>query len=153
MSFTPTAPSGLLLHIGNATKSRDFISLSLINQYVELRYDLGSGVTMLMGAQVSLGNCHTISVSRYQTTATLTVNNVTTPEQQSQGTSTQLNTASDMLVGGVDSVSSVSALAGTMVGFSGCINNLMVCGQSLLQAFCLLQISFLLCRLVIKFTS
>lgn len=127
LSFIPTSATGLLVYIGNTTRSRDFLSLAIINQHIELRYDLGSGVAMLVSSTpIPLGTCHTVAVSRVMRAATLSVDGNSTVQGQSPGTSTQLNPVGDMFLGGVESFSSVSASAGTEVGYSGCITALEV---------------------------
>lgn len=127
MSFIPTAHTGLLLYLGNVAQNQDFLSLSLINQYVELRYDLGSGPVVIVSNQpVSLGACHTLSVVRMTRSATLTVDQSDIQQGQSQRKSAHLNAAGDLFVGGVESFSSVSASAGTEVGLSGCVTSLEV---------------------------
>ena len=127
MSFIPTAHTGLLLYIGNTTHVRDFLSISLINQRVELRYDLGSGVGVIISNnEVSLGACHTISIVRMMRESTLTVDNTDISQGQSRGTTTQLNSVGDLFVGGLESFSAVSASAGTEVGLSGCVTSLEV---------------------------
>ena len=127
LSFIPTTATGILIYIGNTTRSNNFLSLSIINQYIELRYDLGSGLAMLVSpTPVALGACHTVSVSRVMRAATLSVNGTNSVQGQSPGTSTELNSVGNMFLGGVESSSSMSASAGTGVGFSGCITALQV---------------------------
>ena len=48
VSFRPEAGAGLILYNGNTDPdTRDFISLGLVSSVPELRYNLGSGVTVV----------------------------------------------------------------------------------------------------------
>ena len=48
MIIKPTKPNGLFLYNGQKMdRTGDFISLNLVNGYVEFRFDLGSGAAVI----------------------------------------------------------------------------------------------------------
>ena len=124
--FNPAAPHALLLYYGNVTNNRDFISLSLVDQRVEFRYDLGSGPAILTSEPITLDLWHTVYATRVGTQGTLAVDSGTAVSRQSTGTTTQLNVNGRLFLGGVRDYSTVSSMAGSEVGFIGCIDTLQV---------------------------
>ncbi len=130
LSFTASSVNGLLFYVGNFTSNRDFLSLSLVDQRVELRYDLGSGPAILISQPVSLDIWYDVVAYRLYREGRLTVNG-SSVEGISPGTTTILNVGEqDYFVGGVEQYSIVSPHAGTEVGLTGCIDNLEVRGSS-----------------------
>jgi len=124
--FNPATPHALLLYYGNVTNNRDFISLSLVDQRVEFRYDLGSGPAILTSEPITLDLWHTVYATRFGTRGTLAVDGGTAVSRQSTGTTTQLNVNGGLFLGGVRDYSTVSSMAGSEVGFIGCIDTLQV---------------------------
>lgn len=126
LSFTASSASGLLFYVGNFTNSRDFLSISLMDQRVEFRYDLGSGPAILISQPISLNTWYDITAYRLYREGQLTVNGSSFPGV-SPGTTTVLNVGGlDYFVGGVEQYSIVSPHAGTEVGLTGCMDNLEV---------------------------
>ena len=124
--FNAAAPRGLLFYSGNTTLYRDFISLSLVDQRVEFRYDLGSGPAILISAPIALNTWHTVYAARVRRDGMLVVDNMAPVRRQSVGTTTQLDVRGGIFVGGVRDYSHVSSMAGSEVGFIGCIDTLEV---------------------------
>ena len=126
LSFNPATAHGLLFHHGDLTINRDFVSISVIEQQVEFRFDLGSGPAILMSEPVSLNDWHYVQATREGRNGVLQVDGGAVVTGQSEGTLTILNVNSDIFVGGVADYDTVSPHAGTEVGLIGCIMDLEV---------------------------
>jgi pikachurin len=72
---------------------------------------------------VTLGQWHTIHVSRAGRAGTLTLDGQTTAtvEGQSKGLFTQLTLRQQLFVGGYDDVNEITSIAGLNQSFHGCI--------------------------------
>ena len=134
VTFYPVGGSGLLLYAGNSAQARDFLSLSIFNRRVEFCFDLGSGIAMIVSESISLDMWHTIIASRQYRSGMLVVDGGAPLMGTSMGGTSRLNAAGDIFYGGVLNYSIVSPLAGTEVGFTGCIQSVTVseywCGSS-----------------------
>ena len=137
LRFNPSSPNGLLFYYGDHTLNSDFFSVAVIQQHVQYRYDLGSGLVVLIGDRVDLNSWHYVVVTLDGPRGTLRVDNGTEQTSNSEGSLTVLNAAGDIFVGGVSDYSSVSPHAGTEVGLTGCISDIEV-SQTLLK-LCLFQ--------------
>ena len=125
--FYPIQPTGVLLYAGDVTRSTDFISLTLKNSQVEFRYNLGSGPARIISSPVSLYEWHAIEASRSLRSGTLIINSAEFSNGTSPGTTSQLNVIGFLYLGGIDTYSIVSKSIGVNTGFSGCIDELVVC--------------------------
>ena len=126
LSFNPTSPHGLLVYSGDVTIIRDFISLSLVDQRVEFRYDLGSGPAIIISDIITLNIWHTVTAYRNGRAGSLQIDDGPIVSGTSQGMTSQLNLAGDLYLGGVTDLSIVSIFAGTELGFTGCVQLLQV---------------------------
>ena len=127
--FQPTHPNGVILYSGNVTDNVDFFSISLVDSRVQFRFELGSGTAILIGPQIALGAWHSVVAMRTGRTGTLEVNNAIVASGTSPGTSSQLNAAGTLQVGGVTDFSSASRNLGSTEGFVGCISVVQVRGD------------------------
>ncbi len=126
ITFNPSSSHGLLLHFGDHTQQRDFLSLSLINSRIQYRYDLGSGVAILTSPVLSLNTWHTVYVSRDGTSGSLRIDNGEIITGKSPGTLQQLPVFGNIRLGGVADTSVLSLHVGTDIGFQGCVQTLKV---------------------------
>lgn len=127
ISFIPATPHGLLFYYGDYTQNRDFISIAMIEQRVELRYNLGSGPAILISNPVDLNAWHYVVVSLDGPNGSMIVDGGVEIHNDFEGLLSVLNAAGDMFVGGVSNYSTVSPHVGTEVGLTGCINDVEVC--------------------------
>ena len=70
MSFRTFGENGLLLYggIGEDEKigDTDFISISIVNRFIEFAFDLGGGMVVLKSLkQVELGNAYMFTLKKY----------------------------------------------------------------------------------------
>lgn len=126
LTFNPATASGLFFHYGDNTKSRDFISIAMVDQRVEYRYDLGSGPAILISNPVSLNEWHHAVVSLSGPNGLLTVDGGPEIVNDFVGFLSVLDAAGDVFLGGVSNYSTISPHVGTEVGFTGCISNMEV---------------------------
>ena len=126
ISFNPASAHGLLFYHGDYTENSDFVSLSMIEQRIEFRYNLGSGLAILISDPVSLDEWHYVTASRDGRDGAMTVDDGDKITGQSFGSFSIFNAAGDLFVGGVSDYSTVSPQVGTEVGFTGCISDIEV---------------------------
>ena len=70
MSFRTFGENGLLLYGGVGEDEKigdtDFISISIVNRFIEFAFDLGGGMVVLKSLkQVELGNAYMSTLSKY----------------------------------------------------------------------------------------
>ena len=97
-----------------------------MDQRVEFRYDLGSGPAILISDPIVLNTWHTVYATRVERDGMLVVDDMAPVMRQSVSTTTQLNVVGGIFVGGARDYSVVSSMAGSEVGFIGCIDTLEV---------------------------
>jgi hypothetical protein len=131
LTFNPAQPNGLIFYSGNHSNQRDFLSISLLEHYVHLRFDLGSGLTNVISAEpVAMDEWHTVYVWRNGRSASLRVDDQTIVTVMSPRMLQELNIVGDVILGGVQEYRLLSPLAGSAIGFTGCISSLQVCHNS-----------------------
>lgn len=111
----------------------DFFCLSLTSGFVQLRYNLGDGTHVLQSAERvnSRGSTwHTVKAGRIGHRGFLSLDNKEVKENVTEGMTT-LDLATDIFVGGVSTLSSVSpdATEEEPVGFTGGLRELILNGQ------------------------
>ncbi|XP_053732042.1 protein eyes shut homolog [Synchiropus splendidus] len=135
LQFQSLAPDGILLYIAQHRSARagDFLCLSLTSGFVQLRYDLGDGTQMLRSAERvdTRGRIwHTVKAGRIGNQGFLGLDGKEVRLNGTEGMST-LDVASEIFIGGVSSLSIVTseAIEGEVVGFTGCIRELILNGH------------------------
>jgi agrin len=95
--------NGLILYDQQkADGSGDFVSLALVNGFVEFRYNLGDGVVTLTSLEkLTLNEYHTISAKRYHRDGILSVDDMEDVVGQSMGNLKALDLSEDTYIGGV----------------------------------------------------
>lgn len=126
LSFNPVSPNGLLFYYGDNTQIRDFLSIAMIGQRVEYRFDLGSGPAILISNPVTLNEWHYVVVYLDGPSGSMIIDDGSEITSNFEGALSVLNAAGDMFVGGVSDYNTVSRHAGTEVGHSGCISDVEV---------------------------
>ena len=128
IQFHPLASTGLIFYTGDFTNIIDFLSISLVDGRVELRYELGSGIGVLYSSEtIELGAWHEVYVSRRGVEAQLRVDNGEPVTGRSFRSFDRLTVSGEVHLGGVSDIALFSPQAGPAVGFSGCIRLLEVC--------------------------
>ena len=134
VTFNPTQPNGLVFYYGNHSNQRDFLSISLLERYVHLRFDLGSGLTNLISAEpVTMEEWHSVYVWRAGRSGLLGVDEQPIRNVVSPGMLEDLNVLGDVSLGGVRDYRLLSPLSGSAIGFTGCISFMQVSFNCLLK--------------------
>ncbi|XP_013792509.2 pikachurin-like, partial [Limulus polyphemus] len=121
--FKPEKPDGVLFYNGDQMDGTgDFMSISLVDGFVEFRFDLGSGPAVIRSpTSVQMDKWHTLFVSRTGRNGVLEVDDQPRVEGTSQGAFTQLSLPLNLYLGGVPDLNDVAQLSGITASFSGCI--------------------------------
>nr|XP_018901101.1 PREDICTED: agrin-like isoform X3 [Bemisia tabaci] len=128
--FMAREPDGVILYNGQMTNGKgDFISLNLVNGYLQFRFDLGSGIANITTPEpISLNEWHKVEMSRMDRRGVLRVDNTTTVEGTSGAPLNELNLELHLYVGGVPSLSEVSREAGITAGLNGAVQRVLMNG-------------------------
>ncbi|XP_015907469.1 pikachurin [Parasteatoda tepidariorum] len=131
--FKPYRPNGVLFYNGyKMDGTGDFISLSLVNGYLEFRFDLGTGVAVIRSEEpLSVGEWHTAFISRTGRDGILEVDEQPKVEGTSPGAFTQLSLPLNMYIGGVHDARDVARKAFITESFTGCIQRVIINGKTL----------------------
>ena len=141
-SIRTTEPNGLVFWKGQATpagqntQSKDYVSVGLKDGFVVYSYDLGSGPAVLRSLQkVDDGYGHTIEVTRLGRQGTLKIDNKdeTVVEGTSQGILQMLNAGSNLYIGGVSAIESMTGNR-YKENFNGCIYDIYFMDKGPLRA-------------------
>ncbi|XP_063616673.1 agrin-like isoform X6 [Cydia splendana] len=129
IEFKAFTENGVILY--NQQKydgSGDFVSLALVNGYIEFRYNLGNGALVLTSLEkITLNEYHKVSAKRYHRDGILSVDDMEDVVGQSSGHLKALDLADDAYVGNVPSnYSKIFDNIGTRSGFIGCVKYLRI---------------------------
>ncbi|XP_047536518.1 agrin-like isoform X1 [Vanessa atalanta] len=129
IEFKAFSENGVILY--NQQKSDgtgDFVSLALVNGYLEFRYNLGNGAIILTSLEkITLNEYHKVSAKRYHRDGILSVDDMEDVVGQSSGSLKALDLAEDAYIGSVPTnYSRVYDNIGTRTGFIGCVKYLRI---------------------------
>ncbi|XP_074532634.1 protein eyes shut homolog [Halichoeres trimaculatus] len=137
LQFQPLSPDGILVYTAQHLSARagDFFCLSLTSGFVQLRFNLGDGVHILQSIDKvnSRGRIwHTVKAGRFGHRGFLSLDDKEVRENGTEGMAT-LDVATDIFIGGVSTLSLVSAEATERepTGFTGGLRELIINGQEL----------------------
>ncbi|KAG8224569.1 hypothetical protein J437_LFUL003088, partial [Ladona fulva] len=129
IEFKTYAKDGILLYNQQkADGTGDFVSLAIVNGYVEFRYNLGNGPVVIQSHEkVHLRTFHRAVAKRYHRDGMLRLDNGEDVAGQSSGSLRALDLLEDAYVGYVPTDEQrVFDNIGTSVGLTGCIRRLKV---------------------------
>ncbi|XP_050524047.1 pikachurin-like [Daktulosphaira vitifoliae] len=128
ITFKTQSPNGLILYEGyQKYGTADFISVYLINGYLEFAFDLGTGTAILRSPHIiSLNEWHKVLISRTGRLATMFVDNQSHVQVLSPGAFTQLSLPLSMFIGGTPDFDEVSSNVKMRNSFRGCIQKIVV---------------------------
>ena len=129
ITFKSSSDTGLLFYIGDATESVDFISLTLVSSYIQLRYNLGSGTAVITSnISLALNQWHIVEARRNGKTGSISIDAGASSSGSSPGTSSFLNPGGKgIYIGGVRDGLVFSKFAGSEMSLKGCIKSIEVC--------------------------
>ena len=132
--FNPEISSGLLLYNDQFTNGSvgDFLSLGMSDGFVEYRFDLGAGPTIIRSARkLGLYQWHTVLISRDGLQGTLKVDNEALVSGVAKGTNLGLNLNQNLYIGDVPEINGIAKLARFTKGFVGCVSFLALNGKAI----------------------
>ncbi|XP_029165671.1 agrin-like isoform X4 [Nylanderia fulva] len=129
IEFKTYADNGIILY--NQQKSDgtgDFVSLAIIDGYVQFRYNLGNGPVILTSSErVTMKTFHRVAAKRFHRDGVLVFNNNEDVTGQSQGVLKYLDLNQDTFIGNMPTnYTKVYDNIGTSHGFLGCIRDLKI---------------------------
>ncbi|XP_050313632.1 agrin-like isoform X2 [Anthonomus grandis grandis] len=129
MEFKSYTYDGILLYNAeNEDGTGDFVSLSLVNGFVEFKYNLGHGPVIMRSLdKIELGEFHRVVVKRYNRDGLLKLDDSDDVAAQAAGSMKALDLKTDTFIGYVPSnFTRVFENIGTDKGFEGCIKKLKI---------------------------
>ncbi|KAH3696364.1 hypothetical protein DPMN_083828, partial [Dreissena polymorpha] len=128
--FKPEKDNGLLFFSGEFEDAHtDFLSVSLIDGFVELRYDCGTGMgTVRSSAPVAMDKWNTLRINRTENHASLWLNQQQPVYGESQGSYTRLTLRLNLYIGGYDSFEWIKNRVGMVTGLTGCMEKVIING-------------------------
>nr|XP_020637440.1 protein eyes shut homolog [Pogona vitticeps] len=137
MQFQALSANGILFYTAQhlSQRSGDFLSLSLVNGYVQLRYNLGDRTLILQTFQnvhITNNSWYLIKAGRVGNEGYLDLDGINITQKASSGM-TALDTRTDFYIGGVSSLHLVNPMAvnNEPIGFTGCIREVLINNKEL----------------------
>ncbi|RWS04342.1 agrin-like protein [Dinothrombium tinctorium] len=136
--FLTRVVNGLLLYNGQYSPigRGDFLSLNIVDGQIQFRYNLGSGIPNVSGVviltsknKVSLGEWHTLRITRQRKKGTLQLNDGPVEHGEAKGNLSELNLDQPLYIGGIDDIYAVNKDSGIVVGLNGAIQRIVVNGE------------------------
>uniref|UniRef100_A0A4W5NWV5 Heparan sulfate proteoglycan 2 n=1 Tax=Hucho hucho TaxID=62062 RepID=A0A4W5NWV5_9TELE len=125
MEFKPMDLDGLMFFsVGKKMKTEDFVSLEMVDGYVQFRYELGTGESQAVlrsPEPVTLGQWHRVEAGRLDKDGSLTVDGGREVRRSSPGKAQGLNIHTPMYLGGVPNIEIVPKALNISDMFDGCI--------------------------------
>ncbi|XP_030748435.1 agrin-like isoform X2 [Sitophilus oryzae] len=134
MEFKSYTYDGMLLYNAESDSGiGDFVSLALVNGFVEFKYNLGHGpVVMRSMDRIELGKFHRVVVKRYNRDGLLKLDDADDVAAQAAGSTKALDLKTDTFVGYVPTnYTRVFENIGTDKGFEGCIKKMKIGRQEI----------------------
>uniref|UniRef100_A0A674KD90 Protein eyes shut homolog n=1 Tax=Terrapene triunguis TaxID=2587831 RepID=A0A674KD90_9SAUR len=132
LQFQPLSADGILFYTAQhlSPRSGDFLCISLVNGFVQLRYSLGDKIVILQSLQNVCTNgstWHFLKAGRVGNEGYLDLDGINITQKASAGM-TALDINTDFYVGGVSSLNLVNSMAieNEPIGFSGCIREIII---------------------------
>ncbi|KAG1699824.1 Pikachurin [Nymphon striatum] len=128
MEFRPESLNGLLLYSGEqANLVGDMVSISLVNGFVEFRFDCGMGIGMLLSDRATIMNdWNSLTIYREGWKAWMQLNDGMQVEGRSRGLFSRITFRERLYLGGSPNIELVSNRTASTEGFSGCVRKLEV---------------------------
>ncbi|XP_071501894.1 neurexin-3-like [Diadema antillarum] len=138
-SFRTNEPSGVIMYNRGADHITDFFALELMDGYLYMVLDLGSGSIRYKAPTPPLndGLWHYVFIDRHHTRGTVQVDNQEVGKFAVGGTSRHLNLQDHLVVGGIDFETDgaflpIDLFSGVLrKGYVGCLKNLVLQGDTI----------------------
>ncbi|XP_051947304.1 agrin-like isoform X2 [Xyrauchen texanus] len=126
---------GMIFYNGQKTDGKgDFISLSLNDGILELRYDLGKGSAVIRSKEkIKLNEWNTVNLERASRKGEISINGKDPVRGEAPNQHTDLNLKESLFVGGAPDFRKVARAADIKDGFKGAIQKITLMGISILK--------------------
>ncbi|XP_066547264.1 agrin isoform X2 [Amia ocellicauda] len=133
--FLAEDSNGMLFYNGQKTDGKgDFISLALIDGFLEFRYDLGKGPAVIRSKERIKKNVwNTVKLERMNRKGEINVNDKDQVRGESPNQHTSLNLKESLFVGGAPDFSQLARAASLKDGFKGAIQKITLMGTPILK--------------------
>lgn len=130
LEFRPEGKNGLLLFSSEFEDARkDFFAITLVNGFVEFRFDCGSGPALLISPQpAKMGNWNQVIVARNDNHGSLQLNTGQVVRGAAQGEYTRITLRQNLYVGGYSNMTAITSRVNTDKAFVGCVQHLIING-------------------------
>ncbi|XP_041360084.1 pikachurin-like [Gigantopelta aegis] len=130
LEFLPEAKHGLLLFSAEIEGAKaDFFSVSLVDGFVELRFDCGTGLGVVRSPEaVTIGRWNYLTVWRDENKGGLQVNQQKAVEGRSKGAYSRITLRLNLFLGGYSNMSAVVSRTMMRKRFVGCVQELIING-------------------------
>ncbi|XP_069039964.1 basement membrane-specific heparan sulfate proteoglycan core protein isoform X5 [Lepisosteus oculatus] len=131
LEFKPYDMEGLMFFSGGKKmKVEDFVSLALVDSYVEFRFELGTGLAVLRSMEpITMNQWHRVTAERLNKDGMLKVDQQREVRRSSPGKAQGLNIHTPMYLGGVPSFGILPKPANISMLFDGCIGEVSINGK------------------------
>lgn len=132
IKFKPKSSNGLILFnggCGSSVVNYDYVLVQLINGYVQMQFDAGSGPAFITHSDKVLPNAwNSVEVERFRQYGSISLNGNAAAKGASQGDAIALNLGPFLFIGGINSSVEKSFNQSFAVkdSFNGCIQDLIV---------------------------
>ncbi|KAL1514177.1 hypothetical protein ABEB36_003476 [Hypothenemus hampei] len=127
LEFSTNTSDGLIFWHGQTPnedgQGQDYISLGLMNGYLEFSYDLGSGPAIIRNTEIRVddGQKHSVILKREGRIGSIDIDHNYDSDGESEGQSTTLDCSGNIFLGGSPNVSKMTGSRFTH-GFVGCVH-------------------------------
>ncbi|XP_064861542.1 basement membrane-specific heparan sulfate proteoglycan core protein-like isoform X2 [Oncorhynchus nerka] len=131
MEFKPMALDGLMFFsVGKKMKTEDFVSLEMVDGYVQFRYELGTGQAVLRSPEpITRDQWHRVEAGRLDKDGSLKVDGGREVRRSSPGKAQGLNIHTPMYLGGVPNFEIVPKTLNISDMFYGCVGEVSINGK------------------------
>jgi len=134
IKFKPRSGNGIIMYNPGSesiAQNQDYILVQLINGYIQLKYDCGSGPAIITyHEEVLLNSWNTVEIDRFRQYGSISLNGNAAMKGVSEGQSISLNLGASMFIGGNGTQRNVMVnSSNTLNGFNGCIQDLVINGN------------------------
>ena len=134
IKFKPRSGNGIIMYNPGSesiAQNQDYILVQLIDGYIQLKYDCGSGPAIITyHEEVLLNSWNTVEIDRFRQYGSISLNGNAAMKGVSEGQSISLNLGASMFIGGNGTQRNVMVnSSNTLNGFNGCIQDLVINGN------------------------
>ncbi|XP_071039097.1 agrin-like isoform X2 [Parasteatoda tepidariorum] len=129
--FLSRSKDGMLLYNGQESLGRgDFVSLNLVDRYIQFLYDLGSGVANITSASpINIDQWHVVRATRILRRGSLQLDDGPVATGESKEPLSELNLDLPLYLGGYRHLSTINPESGITSRFNGAFQRLVLNGE------------------------